>query len=73
MMSIQEIGLSHNLKKKLLKSINNEDVAFKEDNGDVVVSVEAYVNLKQKADSAPIEEILGDDILDFDSQYFLFS
>jgi hypothetical protein len=71
-MSIQEIALSHNQKKKLLKSINDESVAFKDDNGDVVVSVEAYVNLKQGSDLAPIEVILGDEVLDFDSEYFLF-
>jgi hypothetical protein len=39
MMSIQEIALSHNRKKKLLKSIDNVNVMFKDDNGDVVVSV----------------------------------
>ena len=71
-MSIQEIALSHNQKKKLLKAIDDENVIFKDDNGDIVVSVEAYLNLKQDTDSAPIEAILGDEILDFDSQYFLF-
>jgi hypothetical protein len=72
-MSIQEIALSHNLKKKLLKSINNENVLFKDDNGDIVVSVEAYLNLKQATDSAPIETIVGEDVLDYDNQYFIFS
>jgi hypothetical protein len=72
-MSIQEILLSKNQKKKLLKSINDEGIAFKDDNGDIVVNVEAYINLKQDSDSAPVEDIIGDVILDFDSQYFLFS
>lgn len=72
-MSIQEIALSKNQKKKLLKSISDEDIAFKDDNGDIVVKVEAYINLKQDSDSAPIEDIIGDVTLDFDSQYFLFS
>ena len=72
-MSIQEISLSHNQKKKLLKAINDDNVAFKDDNGDVVVNVEAYVNLKKNTDKAPIEVIVGDEILDFESQYFLFS
>jgi hypothetical protein len=72
-MSIQEISLSQNQKKKLLKSINDEGIAFKDDNGDIVVKVEAYINLKQGSDSAPVEDIIGDVILDFDSQYFLFS
>ncbi len=72
-MSIQEIALSHNQKKKLLKSIKDDSVIFKDDNGDVVISVEAYIALKENTDSAPIEIILGADVLDFDSQYFLFS
>ena len=72
-MSIQEIALSHNQKKKLLSAINDEDVAFKDDNGDVVVSVEAYLTLKQCSDLETIEAIIGDETLDFDKQYFLFS
>jgi hypothetical protein len=72
-MSIQEIPLSHNQKKKLLKAINDDNVAFKDDNGDVVVNVDAYVNFKKNTDKAPIEVIVGDEILDFESQYFLFS
>ena len=72
-MIIQEIALSHNQKKKLLKAINDENVVFKDDNGDVVVNVEAYQQLKQGTNSAPIEAIIGDEILDFDSQYFVFS
>ncbi len=72
-MSIQEIALSQNQKKKLLKSIGDESIAFKDDNGDIVVNVKAYSDLKQDSDSAPIEEIIDDVSLDFDSQYFLFS
>lgn len=72
-MSIQEIALSHNQKKKLLKSINDDAVVFKDDNGDIVVKVDAYINLKKDTDSAPIEKIIGDEVLDFDKQYFLFS
>jgi hypothetical protein len=72
-MSIQEFTLSHNKKKKLLKSINDESIAFKDDNGDIVVNVAAYFTLKQNSDSAPIELILGDEILNFKSSYFLFS
>ena len=72
-MSIQEIALSQNNKKKLLKSIGNETIAFRDDNGDIVVSVEAYLDLKQAAGAAPIETIVGEDILDYDSQYFIFS
>lgn len=39
-MSIQEIPLSHNQKKKLLKAINNDNVIFRDENGDVVVNID---------------------------------
>jgi hypothetical protein len=73
MMIIQDIALSHNQKKKLQKSINDENIIFKDDNGDLVVNVEAYSQLKQDTDTAPIEAILGDDVLDLTSQYLVFS
>ena len=73
MMSIQEIAISHNQKKKLLKSIEDEHVIFQDDNGDVVVSVENYRQFKLDSNASPIEKVLGDDTLDFDSQYFVFS
>jgi len=72
-MSIQEIGLSHNQRKKLLRAVNDDSVLFQDDNGDVVVSVEAYLNLKQASSSAPIEAIVGDGILDLKAQYIIFS
>lgn len=72
-MSIQEIAVSHNQKKKLLKSINDDNVIFKDDNGDLVINVAAYLHLKQDTDSTPIETIIGEDMLNFDSEYFLFS
>ncbi len=71
-MNIQEIVLSHNQKKKLLKSIDEKTVIFQDDNGDIVVNVEAYLSLKQNSDSAPIEKLIGEEVLDFDSEYFLF-
>ena len=72
-MSIQEITVSHNQKKKLLRSIGDDDVVFKDDNGDIVVSVKAYLVLKQSADFEPIETIVGEDVLNYESRYFLFS
>ena len=71
-MRIQEIMISNNNNKKLLKSITDNDVIYKEDNGDIVVNVEAYQNLKQDSNSAPIETMLDDDTLDFDNEYFVF-
>ncbi|GAA3934013.1 hypothetical protein [Litoribacillus peritrichatus] len=72
-MSIQEISVSNNQKKALLKAIKNEEVLFQDDNGDVVVSVQAYADFKQDKDPAPIEEIIENVALDFSAEYFIFS
>ena len=72
-MSIQEIAVSNNQKKQLLKAINKDEVLFQEDNGDLVVSVAAYLNFKQEADPGPLEAIVGEDTLDFNAEYFVFS
>ena len=72
-MSIQEIDISHNQKKKLLKSINNENIIFKDDNGDIVVNVENYLALTKNSESRPLEAIIGEGILDFNNQYIVFS
>jgi hypothetical protein len=72
-MSIQEIAVSNNQKKQLLKAVNNTEVLFQEDNGDLVVSAAAYEIFKKEADPGPIEAIVGEDTLNFDFDYFVFS
>lgn len=72
-MSIQEATLSHNQKKKLLKAIKDESVLFQEDNGDIVINVAAYLSLKEDTGSAPLEEIVGDELMDLKMQYIIFS
>lgn len=72
-MSIQEIAVSNNQKKHLLKAINNEAVMYQEENGDLVVDVDSYLDFIKDAESGPIEAIIGDDVLDFDAEYFVFS
>jgi len=72
-MSIQEIAVSNNQKKQLLKAIKKDEVLFQEDNGDLVVSVAAYVIFKKEADPGPLEAIMGEDTLDFNAEYFVFS
>ncbi len=72
-MSIQEIALSQNQKKKLLKAIKDKSVLFEDDNGDIVLDIVVYLNLKKDQDTAPIEAILGDDVLDLTVQYIIFT
>jgi len=73
-MSIQEISVSNNQKKSLLKAVKDEQVLFQDDNGDLVVNVEAYEEWKELKGKGgdPIEEIVGE-ALDYDSEYFVFS
>ena len=75
-MSIQEIGITNNQRKQLLRAINNEKVLFTDDNGDLVVNVAAYLVFKEtlkKRDADPIEVTIGAENLDFDSEFFVFS
>ena len=72
-MSIQEIAVSNNQKKQLLKAVNKNHVLFQEENGDLVVSVAAYEVFKKESDPGPIEEIVGEDTLNYDFDYFVFS
>jgi len=82
-MSIQEVSLANNQKKRLVKVVKDPAVLFSEDNGDLVVNVAAYKALKKELvvakvakphlSAAPIEDIVGKDVLDFSHEYFVFS
>ena len=72
-MTIQELTLSNNQKKKLQKSIQDDTILFQDDNGDLVVNVAAYLEFLQGTKQAPIEDIVGDDTLDYEAQYFVIS
>jgi hypothetical protein len=77
-MSIQDISITNNQKKLLLKAIKDTQILVQEDNGDLIVNVAAYLALKnniayKKTGAEPIEDIIGEDVLDFDMEYFVFS
>ncbi len=72
-MSIQEIAVSNNQKKNILLVVKKQSIVFQDDNGDVVVNVEAYQAFKKGKDPAPIEHIVGTDVLDYSAEYFIFS
>jgi len=75
-MSIQEIGVTNNQRKQLLRAIKNEDVLFTDDNGDLVVNVAAYLVFKETLkprDADPIEVTIGVENLNFDSEFFVFN
>ena len=72
-MSIQEVTLSHNQKKKLLKAVKDETIMFEDDNKDIVLDVAAYLDFKANLDEDPVESILGKDALDMTMEYIIFT
>lgn len=71
-MSIQDIAVSHNVKKKLLQAVKNEAVLFQDEDGAVVVNVAAYLALKADKGTEPLESVLGDAVLDLSAEYIVF-
>jgi hypothetical protein len=73
-MSVQEISISNNQKKALLKAFKKKkEVIFEDENGDLVVSVDAYEDFLDEITKEPIEEIIGEGVLNYDAEYFVFS
>ncbi|MEH6591621.1 MAG: hypothetical protein V7746_15280 [Halioglobus sp.] len=71
-MSIQDIAVSHNVKKKLLQAVKDQKVLFQDEDGAVIVNVAGYVALKADTGTEPLEDVLGDVILDLSNEYFVF-
>ena len=73
-MSVQEIAISHNQRKKLLKAIPDESVLFiEEESNDLVLSVDSYVEFKANKDSDPITTIIGDNSIKSDTEFVVFT
>lgn len=72
-MSVQEISVTNNQKKHLLKDIKKASIIFQEDNADVVLNVEAYLEFMDDKDKDPVTEILGEGVVDLDNEYIIFS
>jgi len=72
-MSIQEIAVSNSQQKKIQKAIKDDSVLIVDDNGDLAVQAIAYEVYKQNTRSTPLEDILGEDVLSADAEYYVFS
>ena len=72
-MSIQEISVSNNQKKQLIKSIVDQRVLIVDEHGDVVVSVPAYQEYCEIFEEKVIETILTETKLNYGAEYFVFS
>lgn len=72
-MSVQDIALSHNLRKKLRKAITDDSILFEDDNGDLILSMTAYREFSAITNSSAIEELIGHDVLNNDAEFIVFS
>ncbi|MCG7531052.1 hypothetical protein MHM98_06775 [Psychrobium sp. MM17-31] len=72
-MSIQDITVSNNIRKKIINAVRDDSAIIIEENGDVIISVAAYQEFAERIKRSPLEEILGEDTLDFSAEYLVFS
>lgn len=72
-MKIQEIAITGNQKKKIQKAVKGEAVIFEDENGDLIINVNGYLDLKEEKDKEPLEEILGEDVLDYNVEFFVLN
>jgi hypothetical protein len=71
-MSIQDISISNNQHKQLIKAVPNDSILVKGDDGELIVNVSEYQNSKLSKKNQVIELIIGDKVLDPKAQYWVF-
>lgn len=71
-MKIRDIAVSHNMRKRLLRAVRDEAVLFQDEDGSVVVDVAEYERLKAATGTKPLEDVLGDVVLDESAEFFVF-
>jgi hypothetical protein len=72
-MNIKEISITSNLRKKIQKAVKNTSIIFEDENGDIVVNVTAYTENTAHTGRFPLEDILGEDALDYDVEFWIFN
>ena len=70
-MSLQDINIANNQRKRLLKAIDDEEL-LQQDEDALVLNVAAYLNYKALSGKSPVEEIVGDIELDYNAEYIIF-
>jgi hypothetical protein len=77
-MRIQDISITNNQKKLIIKAIKDPQILAQEEDGELIINVKAYLAFKnnvayKNTGAEPIEEIIGSVELDFEAEYFVFS
>jgi hypothetical protein len=70
-MSLQDIHIANNQRKKLLNAIDDEKL-LQQDEDVLVLNVAAYLDYKALSGESPVEEIVGDIELDYGAEYIIF-
>jgi hypothetical protein len=71
-MSLQDIHIANNQRKRLLKAIVDEKL-LQQDEDTLVLDVAAYLDYKAASSESPVEEIIGDIELDYNAEYIIFN
>jgi len=71
-MNIQDISITNNQHKKLIKGVPNASILVEGDDGELIVNVDEYMSSKLAKKNKIIELIIGDEILDPKAQYWVF-
>ena len=71
-MSLQDIHIANNQRKRLLKAIVDEKLLLQDESA-LVLNVAAYLNYKALSGESPVEEIVGDTELDYGAEYIIFN
>lgn len=71
-MSIQELSITNNQAKRLLKALPDENILIQDESGELVINVSAYRVFKDLKKNTPVEDILAEE-LDDSAEYWIFS
>ena len=70
-MSLQDIQIANNQRKRLLKAIIDEDI-LQQDEATLVLNVAAYLAYKDMSGESLVEDIVGAIELDYSAEYIIF-
>ena len=71
-MSLQDIYIANNQRKRLLKAIVDEKI-LQQDEDALILNVAAYLDYKVSSSDSPVEKIIGDIELDYAAEYIVFN
>jgi hypothetical protein len=71
-MSLQDIHIANNQRKRLLKAIVDEKLLL-QDEGALVLNMAAYLSYKALSGESPVEDIVGETELDYRAEYVVFN